>query len=562
MHNPHRDVALSRSCSAELWVHFAVLVLGLAPLIVVIFPALLALIAAVILTSAANQAAISDWIGDHRLLPALGASLCMLTIALGAAVRCRPSQARVKLRELAGADGARLCDVVRPMWQSMAGLRRPLTVKWFPALDIAAYAGGTSQVPELHVSAGLWRAALSGQPAAKAILAHELAHLKFRDPPLIALLRRMLAALRAATLVTAVIVLTALAATLVAQTIAMVESGLRVSEIALSLLLIFAGAATTVIFIPLGWFAVRRQIAFIHSLIEIRADVAGAAWTTGLREFTQAFASEEGRLRTGRRDLARAIISPQLTHIPERERLALLGQPALLATPKTRFFAFSLAAVFLLPLNFATPLLFGGAGNHHAMQALSAAFNAAIVLMLNLGNGEQPLRLPLARIMLLAGASIVITALPRINLEPVSYLAMSWIAGFGGTPADPSTLWQDVNMTARDLAEKFHVAVLNPSAVAALAAATSALWCLGRTSSVRSGLPRSVRTAILGAVALAASALAGFDPLRSVHIPFAARLLNKVGELGLHPSNLLAFPLAAACLVDLAILAVARHTKR
>ncbi|TCQ95366.1 hypothetical protein [Neorhizobium sp. JUb45] len=436
------DVAFAQSATVELLTHYAVLVFVLVPVLALVFPGMLFAIGATMLASVIPDNAVSQWLQNDRYSPLIFAGAIALVIGVASVLveRRQLILAPPGLRELSGEKGLKLHEMVAAMWRRLAPDSAPPSIRWFPALDIAAYATTRDARPELQVSAGLWRAATSDDPIATAIVAHELSHLIYRDPRSLFWLNIIVVATRGILAVTAgfgaVIVLLVLGY----ESLRILDRGDGSLSIVFACVRIVAAAGVILILIPLGWLALRRQVAFVTSLIEVRADVAGALWTGGLRQYTQIFATHERVQKTTDRDLLTTILSPSFSHIPQRERLSILASPSLLVTPKLEFFLLSVVLVFLLPINFATPYLLDGVLNYLAIQVLAAALNAVIVSMLIVGSTHGPVLISARRLFTLAIASCVVTALPRINLEPLSYLPFSWLMGFGGATADWSTL--------------------------------------------------------------------------------------------------------------------------
>lgn len=506
--------------------------------------------------SDAHYGAISKWIGDSPY--AALASACIAVTVIGMAVvlasRARRPAEAIRLRELAGSDGNKLVEIVATTWKQLSGGTPMPTIRWFPAMDVAAYASSRDGRPELQVSAGLWRSAVSGEPIARAILAHELAHLIYRDPLALGVLKTIVTGARGVMIATGVLGAAMVLFVIVSETGHMIARSDTFLVILAGWIRILAAASVVLVMLPLGWFALRRQVAFITSLIEIRADVVGALWTEGLHRFTQVFASNESVVRTAGRDLIGSMLSPSFSHIPERERLTILRTPALIVTPKLRFFTLSLLLAFLLPINFASPYLFHGSANYLAIQGLSAALNAAIVVMPIIGMMGGPIVISHRRLVIIAIVSCIVTALPRINLEPLSYLPISWLGGFGTPPADWSSLPNEIAWTAADLAKKIQFGVLNLGALAAMIVAYGSLFMLIQTAGRSSTAPAALRGAIGGAVAVFASFIAGHDPVRSLQFPGAEWVASAVGSSGLGHGLLLSLPILSAALIDGALL--------
>jgi Zn-dependent protease with chaperone function len=553
VHRAGKHAAATRCATIEIAVHLAVLAFVLLPILVLVFPGWLGAVGVTMLVAGfVPDSILSDWIHRHNGVP-LVLVTCMATLAIAVcgmawSARQRQDQA-VKLRTPGGSDGQKLRDIVAGLWAGLAGSRAPPEVRWFPSMDIAAYARHGAAGPELQVSAGLWRAAVAGEPVAHAILAHEIAHILFRDPRTLRWLAHVIVAARVVMgLMTAAAAVT-VGAVLYLETGKILEAGGGFGAVLLKWAQVLGAACIVLVLLPLCWLALRRQVAFITSLIEIRADIAGATWTGGLEQFTQIFADSENVVRSSHRSLLVAMLSMDLTHIPQRERLDILKTPAAIVTPKLRFFALSLLLVFLLPLNFGTPLLAGGAFNYLAMATMSIALNVAIVAMLVTGlDAAPPIRLPVRRRIVLAAASCAVTALPTVNLEPLSYLVMSWLAGFGGAPMDWAQLAHDTRITGHDIATKFGNVLFNPLTVLAIAAGYIAITCLA--------VARRRRPAFTAAAIVAtgiATLIAGADP----RMPLRSALDSWIDPILAAPERacLLCLPLAAAALVHLAGLA-------
>jgi len=542
---------LVHSASIELTVHLAVLVLILFPLLAIAFPALLMLVAAVMLASSNASSALSDWLTTAGAKPLIAAGLVALAAgALGALwPRKTPSQT-FKLRAPTGASGEKLITLTQQIWLQMGGTGPGPALRWFPAMDIAAYAAWEKGRPEVQLSAGLWQTAVAGEPIARAILAHELAHLRYRDPLLLAALQRFGSAMRTVLLVTALTGLLVVGSVLIVETRHMLAAHSHISALIAGWLRILGAASLVLILLPLAWLALQRQMAFITSLIEMRADVVGAAYTQGLRRATQLFATYEGIARSRTRAFIAALVSPRLTHIPERQRLAILGSSALLITPKISFFVFSVLLVFLLPINFATPLFLGGAANHLAMLSMACAFNCALVLMLLAGRSGFPIAIPPLRLFALAAASIVMTALPRINMEPLSYFAMSWLAGFGGKAADWSTLPHDFAVTLGDLSGKLEAALFNFGALVGAGIAFASLATLLLTGRWSDWVPTRWRLASALPLVLMGTIVAGHDPFRAAPTAPLMSSLATFSAAGMPPSILLCLPLLLPAMLE------------
>lgn len=543
-----------RSATCELAIHVAVL-LVLTPILMFIFPSFMLLVSATMMNSMATQYSfLTGWIGPVQRMPqvvALVAAVMTAVLALVWEAHVSRRAPSLVLRQPSGRDGDTLLTIVEGQWRRLGKSTPAPVVRWFASMNIAAYAVETAAGAELQISAGLWRAVVSGSSAAEAILAHELAHVVYRDARLLRLIKHINTATRAVILIIAVVSTSTVALILFercATALRIDQGAWAVGRIMLQTMGI---AGIVLILFPLCWLALKRQTALIISLIEIRADIAAAMWTGGLERFTQRFAEQENVVRSTDRDLLSALLSPDLTHIPERERLHILNTPALLITPKLRFYSFSILLVFALPINFATPLLFGGKANYLAMLSLGVSLNVAIVTMLLLGRGTAPhqVPVPIGRSFVLATASCVVGALPRINLEPVSYLVMSWLAGFGGTAMDWGNLINDTAITAHDLATRLTSNLLNPFFMVAVIAAFCALYVIARPPHNWAARPGAWSVALVAAAATIATVVAGADARLPIPLGADNSLESTIAVIGLHQTLYLCLPTVCAAVV-------------
>jgi hypothetical protein len=216
----------------------------------------------------------------------------------------------------------------------------------------------------------------------------------------------------------------------------------------------------------------------------------------------------------------------------------------------------SILLAVALPLNFASGLFLGGALNHLVAQSAAVAFNMALVGALCAGQTNGRVYITFTRITGLALVSVLVTALPRINLEPISYLIMGWTLGFGGAPADISTLSQSLSITIQDLSEKLTAAILNGAAAISFTFAAIALMAFATTSAIPSALPTKLRIGAAMLAAMFGSFLAGFDPFRSLVPTILPNIADWLEGLGIGYSILLFAPIALALMVDTLFVAV------
>lgn len=550
--------AYSRSISIEIAVHFGVVAIFYIPILVILFPAAMMLTGILIASSFIPQTRFTHWISADSLSPLMMGIFAALAVAIIGVVAhfYRHQDDSYRLKRLSGSDGDKLEKLISGMWAKISN-GPPPALRWFPAFDIAGYAATRNGEPELQISAGLWQAAVSGKDTAIAILAHELAHLRNKDPLVLKVLDGIRVGAACVLAFSALIGLVIFCLVLASEgSTAYADQGFR--GMAFRSLLVIVGAAMVLVIFPLSWLALRRHIGLIHSLLEIRADLDATLWTGGRENFTQAFATNKSVRRSGRRELLAALLSRKLSHIPERERLQILRSPALLITPKTQFFALSVLLAAALPLNFASGLILGGALNHLIVQSVAAALNAALVCLLIAGQAEDRVRIGAMRIATLALVSVVVTALPRVNFEPISYLIMSWTLGFGGAPADSSTLFESIQITFEDLFGKVADALLNVEAGIASTVALLALGGLAALSSLPSIQSRGLRVASVGIAAVIGSLLAGFDSYRSLSLPIVVETAAWLKEKEIRHSILLCLPILLALVVDSAFVGLRR----
>lgn len=554
--------AFSRSVGVEIGVHIAVVVAIYIPILVILFPAALLLTGSVIASSFAPEATISLWLSSESRGPLAASIGITILVAVASAVTylLRHKGDPNSLKCIRGAEGKKLKDLVSDMWAKISDGQAP-NIRWFPAFDIAGFASTREGQPELQVSAGLWQAAVEGKDTAKAIIAHELAHLRNNDPRVLEILDVIRVVAASVLIFTALTSLAIFCVVLATETSsAFTERG--VGGMVFRSLLVIAGAGMVLVIFPLSWLALRRHIGYIHSLLEIRADIDAALWTEGRENFTQAFATSKSVRRSGHRELFTALLSRKLSHIPERERLHILRSPALLITPKVQFFALSILLAVALPLNFSSGLFLNGSLNHWVAQGAAIAFNVVLVGSLSVGQTDGRVKIGAPRIATLALVSVLVSALPRVNLEPVSFLIMSWTLGFDGAPADLSTLSENLWITLQDLSGKLTNAFLNAETTIAFFVAMSALKGFVAISAQPSVLSAKLRVGSAMFFAMLGSLVAGYDPFRSITPSIIPDIAEWLEEHEIGYSILLLAPIAWAFLADALFVGVRRMVEK
>lgn len=548
--------AFSRSLTAEIAIHTVIIIFVYLPILVFLFPAAIILVGTTIVSSFVPDTSFAAWLTSNSNGPmSIGVFLTLIVAATGISHHLNRIKSKgIRPKSLQGHDGVALERLVQKMWEKIAEGPAP-AVRWFPAFDIAGYAALCKGKPELHLSAGLWQKAVSGEKTAEAILAHELAHVRNNDPLRLKILDLFRVGAASILIFATAIGIAVFCFVLMSEaTTAFQENG--AGAMMFRSLLVVVGTTMLLVVFPLSWFALRRHLGFVHSLMEVRADIDAAHWTGGREAFTQAFATNKNVMRSGHRELLTALISRTISHIPERERLDIIGTPALIITPKTRFFALSIMLALALPLNFGSGLILGGGANHLIALSVAVAFNAALVCMLIIGQSDGPVKLGVWRLATLALVSVLVNAVPRINLEPVSYLIMSWTLGFGGAPADLNTLFDSVSITTIDLSKKVANAVLNIEALAALIIVALSLWALTISTAKQSILPTGIRAALAVLLVTTGSNIAGYDAFRSFELPFVVEIAEWLDELKIGRSILLCLPISLVLAIDIAIIAL------
>lgn len=397
----------------------------------------------------------------------------------------------------------------------------PITV-WFANLGVVARALSSHEGPCIAVSAGLWERIVKGDPLARVVLLHEMAHLAFRDLRTIAIFEGIAEASRVvlATLFRAVgITLVWLALVEIMQGALTGRPSIVIVGRVIGLLIvggIVGGLA------PLLLLLIRRYLGFLISLLELRADVVAAMWVGGLDRFASAFAHDTTIHQTTAVERARSLFSTTLTHLPESERLDLLRDPARLMTPKLQYFAMSLVYPFILPLTGFIGYILGGLFAFISVVVAAAAAAATSVLMLSL-YVRYAARLPGQRLIVVSAALIVFMAATQIRLDAINYFIVSTIASFtfdgspGADTASASQFWSDLLATASDIAGQVGLIanrgwIVGSWIVTALA--LSAIGVLGSRLTILRSRGRPLFFVFIACVVIVATYLDGYSEWR------------------------------------------------
>ncbi len=460
--------ALLRSVGTEIRVHLLVYMAIGVPTVALALPVLISTFA----THAVFQSVGSLWHGtkDPRVSVAYGwltFSVALLLLSRFAA-GCRRAitadlaveeERSARMRPPKGATGALLIEAVDGIWSSTPDREQAAPeVVWYSSFQVAAHArsvGGHSQV---CVSSALWDRVAKRDPTAELILAHELGHVVHRDWRTFRRLSVVLHGIRAALKFSKQLTVGATAVTLLLMGVAEAIHGSSLWTVARLELAGAAIAALSFLLLSVADLFLRRYASFVVALMEVRADLSAALWTVGLDGFARIFESDASLRRSTAADLRQSFFSPDMTHISESERLALIRTPDRLFTPKLRYFAWSVVLALLIPLNPVTPLMYGGAIDQVVIVATSSALYATVMAMLVLSGYSRAVTW--RRCAVLAAAVCLALASTSVNLYDIGYLlthyslAIANDVGLGGKPITLSEVWSDLAITAGGLGEK------------------------------------------------------------------------------------------------------------
>lgn len=460
--------ALLRSVSTEIWVHLLVYTVIVIPTVAVALPVVVATFA----TYGFFQSIGSLWNGakDPGVQVAYGwlALFVMLLLLSRFAAGWRDAvnsdagveaELSARMRQPKGPAGQLLVDAVERIWHATPGRDQSAPeVLWYSAFQVAAHARATSGKAQVCVSSALWDRVSKRDPTADLILAHEMGHVVHRDWRTFRRVSIALHGIRATLKFSKRITLGASFAIIGLICISGAIHGESLWSSVRLALATAAIAALCFLLLAISDLILRRYASFVVALMEVRADLSAALWTVGLEGFARVLEADATLHRSTASDLRQSFFSPDMTHISESERLALIRTPNRLFTPKLRYFALSVILALLIPLNPVTPLLFNGAVDHLVIVTTGAALYATVMAMLVLSG--YSLALTWRRCAVLAVATCLTLGATSFNLYEIGYLlthyavAIANDVGFGRDPVTWSEARNDLGIVTFGLAKK------------------------------------------------------------------------------------------------------------
>lgn len=460
--------ALLLSVSAEIWVHLLVYAAVVVPLVAVALPVVLVSFG----TFEIFQSIGALWNGTKD--PDVQVAYGQLTFFVGALLLarffsgCRESictdrrteaELADRMRQPKGAAGQTLRDTIDRLWRLAPSQGVPAPeITWYSGFQVAAHARSTKGSNRICVSSALWDRVTKQDLTSELILAHEIAHVLHHDSRTFRHLSVVLHGIRSTLRFSRAFTICATAIVLCFSGVANVIHSEPMWAVARLELATLVSAALCFLLLVLSDQFVRRYASFIVAMMEVRADLGAALWTVGLDSFAERLESDAALHRSTAADLRQSFFSPDMTHISESERLALIRTPDRLFTPKLRYFAWSVVLALLLPLNPISPLLFNGAIDHVVIASTAAALYGATMTMLVLSSFSRTLSWE--RVAVLSTAVCCVLGSTSFNLYEIGYLLTHYsvaIANDSGFGRDP-IVWTDIKgdfvMVAHALANK------------------------------------------------------------------------------------------------------------
>jgi hypothetical protein len=497
------------ACSKELRAHRFIFLVVLCPLLAYWLPSLMLNVGlAVGITAWASSAPVAA-AGERWLAVAQVAAFVLPAAPLAMGAWREHRRLVVEDRRASGgmvmppSQGAMLTARIAEIWTLLGAAEGRALPKVICQANfrVLAHAYDHGHEQTIEVSAGLAGRVVRDDPMALSILRHEMAHLVYADLPAI---RRQSIVAAAAILAIDVSLATCVAAALVI--VGLTDAGqFPVTPTLVHMVAVHAAIAlaTVNVTLPLllGRYAVRRYAGFCVALAEMRADVAAGIWGDGLAAFSHRLEVDPTVAAPSFENVGLAYLSPALSHFPAKERAALLADPERLATPKLRYFAIAIVAIWLLAFHQGQQVW------DAALLSIAVAFLQAITLVMVLDAGRHSVGTAWRAATLALGV-LLAQALPLISIEGVVYLTQHLTAalvmpgGFGD--ASDADYWRDTVETFQEFGRFAGQATGGATFPLSLALVTAVFW-LGRRSIARL-TPGPARLATLYASVLTAAA--------------------------------------------------------
>lgn len=519
---------LLKACSKEIGAHRVIFLIVLCPLLGYWLPSLMFNVGLAVGIGAWANSTNQDAAGDHWIgiagiaafvLPIGPLAVGVLRERIRLALEDRGASGGMKLPP---AQEAMLTHRVAGIWGRLsvsAGRTLPRVICQ-PNFRVLAHAYDDGREQAIEVSAGLASRVVRDDELALSILRHEMAHLVYADLPAI----RLQSILAAAAVLSIDISMAACLAAALTITVLTDVGAFPVAPTFTGIVAVHAaillGTLNVITPLLLGRYAVRRYAGFCVALVEMRADVAAGIWGDGLTRFSRRLESDPTIEAPSFDDVGLAYLSPALSHFPPRERAALLADPARLATPKLRYFAIAIIAVWLLAFHQGQQVW------DATLLAVAVAFLQGITVSMVLDAGRHT-RVSAWQAMTLAFGMLFAQALPLISIEGVVYLTQHLTAalvtpgGFG--KAGDADLWRDTVGTFQEFGRFASQAVGGTACLLSLAVVSGAFWLSPR-------LAARLRTKPARRIAIAAAFLTATSSFVVSHRFFQEGLRHALRE--------------------------------
>lgn len=331
---------------------------------------------------------------------------------------------------------------------------KPPNITWFVNFNVLARAIHRKGIQEIQISSGLWERIIKNDSLSNLILLHETAHLVHHDIPLFTFLNSVASLARHVIRVIFLISAIVSGISIIYELVSDINQSSNITTMLRHLFGVPFVAILVIVPMLMGNLILRRYGGFITSMLELRADVSASEWIVDFQNFYSALKNDLSIHQSSFSDLGHSLISLNLTHISEAERINILGSPFRLATPKLRYFALSIILVLLVPINSFTPMLWGGALDHFLMTVIITVLYLITSMMLfwsPLNNG-----LSFKRSFVLAFVLFFVIGLATVNTYSEGYfltvLSASFFPpnGFADEPISWLEFKKDLSITLTD----------------------------------------------------------------------------------------------------------------